>query len=204
MHLKNKIIGVLMGATVLGGGITTVIKHNEGYSASAYKDSAGVWTICYGETKGVHKGLYLSTSQCNAQLVQSLAEHAEALTGLPDDLPDVVVLGAIDMTYNSGVRAFSTSKIKQHLLVKDYRAAALSVLDWRYISKKQKDKPGTGWVWMSTQGKWVFDCSQYFGSKRNTVCWGLWERRQWQAKAIGNQYTTIDAAVNALIKVRGR
>lgn len=184
MSLKSKIIGAIAGATLLGGGITSVVKHNEGYSESAYRDSAGVWTICYGETKGVHKGLYLTQKQCNAQLVQSITEHAEALTGLPESLPDVVVLGSIDMTYNIGVYGFKNSTVKQLLMKKDYAAAERAVLAWRYITVNGKK----------------YNCSQLVNGKPNKVCWGLWERRQWQAKAIGNRYDSLESAVNALMK----
>lgn len=187
MSLKNKIIGALFGVTALGGGITSIVKHNEGLSLPAYQDSAGVWTICYGETKNVRKGLYATQKQCDAQLVQSITEHAKALEGLPESLPDVVVLGSIDMTYNIGVYGFKNSTVKQLLMKKDYAAAERAVLAWRYITIN-----GT-----------KYNCAQYVNGKPNKVCWGLWERRQWQAKAIGNRYDSIESAVNALMKGQG-
>ena len=184
MSLKNKIAAAVLGASLLGGSITTVVKHNEGYSTSAYKDSAGVWTICYGETKGVFKGMYATQKQCSVQLVQSITEHAKALEGLPESLPDVVVLGSIDMTYNIGVYGFKNSTVKQLLMKKDYAAAERAVLAWRYITVNGKK----------------YNCSQLVNGKPNKVCWGLWERRQWQAKAIGNRYDSLESAVNALMK----
>ena len=187
MSLKSKIISAIAGATLLGGGITSVVKHNEGYSESAYQDSAGVWTICYGETKGVKRGMRLTKSTCDTLLRKSIAEHAEALTGLPDDLPDVVILGSIDMIYNVGVYGFKNSTQKKHLMNKDYKRAGQAVLAWRYITLPNGTK---------------YDCSQLVNGKPNKVCWGLWERRQWQAKAIGNQYDSVESAVNALMKVQ--
>lgn len=184
MSLKSKIISAIAGATLLGGGITSVVEHNEGYSEFAYQDSAGVWTICYGETKGVKRGMWLTKDACDAQLRDSIAEHAEALTGLPESLPDVVVLGIIDMTYNIGVYGFKHSTVKQFLMKKEYAAAERAVLAWRYITINGKK----------------YDCSQYVNGKPNRVCWGLWERRQWQAKAIGNRYGSLESAVNALMK----
>ena len=35
MSLRNKIVGALAGASLLGGGITAVIQNNEGYSSTA-------------------------------------------------------------------------------------------------------------------------------------------------------------------------
>lgn len=184
MSLKSKVIGAIAGATLLGGGITSVVKHNEGYSETAYQDSAGVWTICYGETKGAKRGMRLTKSACDAQLRDSIAEHAEALTGLPESLPDVVILGSIDMVYNIGVYGFKNSTVKQLLMKKDYAAAERAVLAWRYITINGKK----------------YNCSQLVNGKPNRVCWGLWERRQWQAKAIGNRYDSVESAVNALMK----
>lgn len=168
---------------MLGGGITAVVQHNEGYSEQAYKDSAGVWTICYGETKGAYKGLYYTRKQCDAQLVHSITEHSEALSGLPDDLPDTVVLGSIDMAYNVGIAGFNNSSQKKYLMDKDYSRAAQAVLAWRYITLPNGTK---------------YDCSKIINGKPNKVCWGLWERRLWQSAAIGNKYKTVQEAVQNL------
>lgn len=202
MSLRTKVVAALTGATMLGGAITGVIQHNEGLSLTAYKDSAGVPTICYGETKGVKMGQRATLSDCQRQLIQSAGEHAKALDGLPMQLSDVALLGALDFTYNVGVAGFSGSKVKAYLKRLDYAAAARSVLEWRYISKYQKKSPGTGWVYRGSN-RWTFDCSQYINGQRNRVCWGLWERRQWQSKAIGNQYKNVNAAAAAFNKVGG-
>lgn len=197
MSLRAKVIAALTGATMLGGAITGVIQHNEGLSLTAYKDSAGIPTICYGETKGVKMGQRATLSDCQKQLIQSAGEHAKALDGLPMQLSDVTLLGALDFTYNVGVVGFNGSSVKRHLKSLDYASAAKAVLDWRYISKYQKNSPGVGWVHKGGT-RWTFDCSQYINGQRNKVCWGLWGRRQWQSKAIGNQYKNVNAAMAEL------
>lgn len=200
MSLRNKIVGALAGASLLGGGITAVIQNNEGYSSTAYLDSAGVPTICYGETKGVQMGQKRSLSDCQKQLIQSAGEHARALVGLPESLPDVPLLGSLDLAYNVGVAGFNSSTPKLELAKGNYKSAGKAVLEWRYISKKQKQNPGVGWEWRSASGKWVFDCSQYINGKPNKVCYGLWKRRLWQSKAIGNEFKSVQEAVAALPK----
>lgn len=197
MSLRTKVVAALTGATMLGGAITGVIKHNEGLSLTAYKDSAGVPTICYGETKGVKMGQRATLSDCQKQLIQSAGEHAKALDGLPMQLSDVALLGALDFTYNVGVDGFNGSSVKRHLKSLDYAAAAKAVLDWRYISKYQQKSPGIGWVHKGGT-RWTFDCSQYINGQRNKVCWGLWERRQWQSKAVGNRFKNVQAALSEL------
>lgn len=197
MSLRTKVIATLTGAAMLGGAITEVIQHNEGLSLTAYKDSAGIPTICYGETKGVKMGQRATLGDCQKQLIQSAGEHAKALDGLPMQLSDVALLGALDFTYNVGVAGFNGSSVKRHLKSLDYASAAKAVLDWRYISKYQKNSPGVGWAHRGGT-RWTFDCSQYINGQRNKVCWGLWERRQWQSKAIGNQYKNVNSALAEL------
>lgn len=197
MSLRARVIAALAGATMLGGAITEVVQHNEGLSLTAYKDSAGIPTICYGETKGVKMGQRASLSDCQQQLIESAGAHARALDGLPMQLSDVVLIGSVDFTYNVGVAGFNGSAVKRHLKRLDYTAAGKAVLDWRYISKYQQKSPGTGWVYRGSN-RWTFDCSQYIDGRRNKVCWGLWERRKWQAKAIGNEFKSVQAAVAAM------
>lgn len=197
MSLRTRVIAALAGATMLGGAITEVVQHNEGLSLTAYKDSAGIPTICYGETKGVKMGQRTTLSDCQKQLIESAGEHARALDGLPMQLSDVALIGSVDFIYNVGVAGFNNSAVKRHLKRLDYTAAGEAVLNWRYISKYQQKSPGTGWVYKGGN-RWTFDCSQYINGQRNKVCWGLWERRQWQSKAIGNQYKNVQVALAEL------
>lgn len=178
--IRGRILASLVGASTLGGGITAVVSYNEGFSGDAYLDSAGIPTICYGETKGVKLGQRRSLSDCQKQLIESVGEHAKALEGLPVGLPDVVLLGSIDMAYNVGVSGFSNSAVKRKLKQGDYRAAGQSVLQWKYITLNGKK----------------YDCSV----KGNKVCYGLWKRRLWQSKAIGNEFKSVQEAVAALPK----
>lgn len=203
MNLKNsnparagKIVARIMGGLfAVCAGVVVV---NEGSSNKAYKDSAGVWTICYGETKDVKPGDTKTNAECSAQLAKSLQEHAGALEGLPAKTPDSVLVGGVDMAYNVGVTAFRNAAVKRHLMKSDYAAAGAAVLDWRYISKPSRPANSKGWVYNSNTKRWQFDCSQTFNGVRNKVCWGLWERRQWQSKAIGNQYSSAQEALAAL------
>lgn len=198
LNNKGKIASRVMG--VLFASIAGVVVVNEGYKETAYKDSAGVWTICYGETSGVKRGDTATPSECSAQLAKSLSEHSTALGDLPIDTPDVTLVGALDMTYNVGVAGFNNSKVKRLLMQHDYRAAGVAVLEWKYIHKTASKTPGKGWVKVSSN-RWRFDCSQDINGLPNKVCYGLWKRRLWQSTAIGNQYKTPQDAVQALNKL---
>lgn len=172
---------------IMGAGFaaaSTIIMVNEGYRETSYKDGAGVWTICYGETKGVTEGMRKTKEQCTAQLKESMKTHSKALEGLPDSTPKVVVLGSLDFAYNAGVSGFNNSTIKRYLLEGDYENAGKAVLAWRYITITKNGK------------KVKFDCSV----KGNKRCWGLWERRLIQSDMIGNRISVEEALrrLNAL------
>ena len=184
-----------IGGGLLAASVVGVVKHNEGFSKDQYYDGAGVATICYGETKGVKLGEVRTKSQCDKQLQESLAAHAKVFDGIPSSTPDVVALGLLDLAYNAGTFVPS---VKNAIIKGDYKAAGAAVLAYKYISKKQKASPGVGWKWSSSSNKWIFDCSQYINGKPNKVCYGVWKRRLWQSKAIGNQFKSPQEAVNAL------
>lgn len=171
MELKNKTVKWLLGAGFATA--ASVVMVNEGYKETSYKDGAGVWTICYGETKGVTAGMKKTRAQCDAQLRESIETHSKALQGLPDSTPKVVALGSLDMAYNIGVAGFNNSSVKRYLMKGDYTNAGKAVLAWRYITINGKK----------------YDCSV----KGNKICYGLWKRRLIQADMIGNKIGVEEA-----------
>lgn len=189
--IRNRIMG---GLFAVSAGVVVV---NEGTSLEAYKDSAGVWTICHGETAGVRAGDTATPAECDKQLRKSLEQHSTALDGLPADTKDVALMGSLDLAYNIGVYGFRDSTVKRLLMQGDYAGAGKAVLMWRFISKTSKHSPGKGWVYKGGK-RWTFDCSQYLDGKPNKVCYGLWKRRQWQASAISGQFKTPEEALAAL------
>lgn len=47
----------------------------EGLRTKAYKDIVGVWTVCYGETKGVRPGDSYTKSQCRDMLAREVLDY---------------------------------------------------------------------------------------------------------------------------------
>lgn len=187
MELKSKIVKWLLGAGFATA--ASVVMVNEGYKETSYKDGAGVWTICYGETKGVTAGMKKTRAQCDAQLRESMETHSKALQGLPDSTPKVVALGSLDMAYNIGIAGFNNSSVKRYLMKGDYTNAGKAVLAWRYITKTSKYSPGKLWINVPGTDRWRLDCS----IKGNKVCEGLWKRRLIQADMIGNKIGVEEA-----------
>lgn len=180
--VKEKLF-IGLGGAAAGSLLSTSIAVNEGYSENAYKDSAGVWTVCYGDTANVNAGTKATPQECMERLKRSIDKHSVAVTDLPEDISLVALLGAMDMTYNVGVAGFRNSAAKRYLMNGlDYRKAGQAVLRWKYIT-------------VVIDGKEVkYDCSK----AGNKLCEGLWRRRLWQSKAIGNEFSSPEEALGAL------
>jgi lysozyme len=96
-----------MAVTLVGG--------FEGYSAYAYQDVIGVWTACYGETKGIKKGMHFTKEQCDQKLLDSLVEHEEGMRKClvnPDGIPIKPYIAFVSVAYNVGPGAICNGKMK--------------------------------------------------------------------------------------------
>ena len=70
MDIKQKLLGVIpAGAVAI---LLVLLPFFEGVSLTAYRDSAGVWTICYGHTRGVTAGMVATMAQCVAWLEEDI------------------------------------------------------------------------------------------------------------------------------------
>lgn len=49
----------------------------EGLRTEAYRDIVGVWTVCYGETKGVRPGDLYSKAECDAMLAREVLAYRD-------------------------------------------------------------------------------------------------------------------------------
>lgn len=84
----------------------------EGLRLAAYQDIVGIWTACYGETKGIKPGMKFSKETCNNMLIDSLVEHEMGMRKClknPDALPIETYVANVSLTYNIGVGAFCKS-----------------------------------------------------------------------------------------------
>mgnify|MGYP000096088261 CR=1 FL=1 len=142
---RNKIAGYLLVAAV------ALIAGFEGVKQTAYQDIGGVWTICFGETKGVSEGDTATFDQCLDMLSGSIKLHNSPLESLPE-LPPNVHLAALDFCYNVGIGNCSTSTLFKYLKRGDYYGAADQLLRWKYAAK--------------------VDCSD-----PDSECHGVWRRR---------------------------
>ena len=84
----------------------------EGLRTDAYPDVVGVWTVCYGETRGVQPGDQHTKAECDAQLAGAIAEFEQGLDRcLTADVPLGTKVALISWAYNVGIGAACRSTL---------------------------------------------------------------------------------------------
>src|SRR3954447_26007641 len=111
MRTRLKKVGAGSGvAAVTLAGVLAVqqVGGFEGLRSYAYRDVVGVWTACYGETKGIKKGMKFSKDTCDNMLVDGLIRHEKGMRAClgeaaADALPDKSYVAFLSLAYNIGV-----------------------------------------------------------------------------------------------------
>lgn len=110
----------------------------EGLSTTPYRDIAGVWTVCYGETAAPMRKH--TVAGCDALLAASLERHsAEVLKCLPQEAPPTVKGSIALLGYNMGAPAACGSTSAQHARAGNYVAACNALVSWNKIKVRQAD-----------------------------------------------------------------
>lgn len=97
------------------------IAKEEGKRNVAYRDIVGVWTICYGSTRGVHAGMVKTDQECLALLRAEVAEYRIGLhrffTGatLNGRLPPARDAAYTSTAFNCGIGAIGNSTATRRL-----------------------------------------------------------------------------------------
>lgn len=107
----------------------------EGFSATAYEDGGGVWTLGFGTTKNVKAGDTCTKEQALTWLSEDVSEAAEAV----NDLITVTLTqnqydALVSFTYNVGSGHLKHSTLRDLLLKGDVLGAASQFLAWSHIN----------------------------------------------------------------------
>lgn len=105
----------------------------EGRSLTAYRDTGGVPTICYGSTRGVKMGQRATVAECDAMFQADLIRHETAMRGClkaPDALSDKTYVAVLDFTYNVGGGQACSSTLFRKLNAGDVRGACDQLPRW--------------------------------------------------------------------------
>lgn len=123
------IVGALAATSLL-----TIVPTFEGTSYAAYKDVAGIWTICQGDTKNVRGGLIETPEGCRQRLESQLVIHAKGVMActprLKEDGHDWQRAATVSLTYNIGVGGYCRSSVDKKFDAGDWVGGCNSFLVW--------------------------------------------------------------------------
>lgn len=123
------------GGAITGAGLLAiaVVGQWEGLRLAAYQDVVGVWTACYGETKGIRPGMKFTKAQCDTMFIESLTKHEAGLRNCltaPDRLPEKTYVSFVSWTYNVGVGAACGSTLVRKVNAGDLVGACNELPRW--------------------------------------------------------------------------
>lgn len=109
-----------------------LIRAFEGCRLKAYQDIVGVWTICFGSTKGVTDGMVKSQTQCDLLLSGEAGGFMlRVLQACPALAKDPNKLAACtSFAYNLGLGAFRASTLRRKCLRSEWVGAGSEFGKW--------------------------------------------------------------------------
>ena len=113
--------------------LTRLIKEFEGCKLEAYKCPAGIWTIGYGQTKGIKQGMKWTQQEADDNLLDTcIAVIDEAIKASPILIhEDINKQAAIaDFVYNLGITNYNKSTLKLRINQKNWVSAAAEIKKW--------------------------------------------------------------------------
>lgn len=110
------------------------VPKEEGTEYKAYRDIAGIWTVCQGDTKDVHPGLIETPEGCRQRLEMQLVAHARPVMACTPALSetgrDYQRAAAVSLAYNIGVGAYCRSTADKRFDVGDWKGGCDAFLSW--------------------------------------------------------------------------
>jgi len=114
-----------------------LIKDFEGLKLDAYKCSAGVWTIGYGSTYGVHRGDTITLTRAEELLLEDLEPFCADINKLVKvDLNQNQFDALVSLCYNIGTGNFKNSTLLRLLNAGNFGLAAEQFHLWRRAKGK--------------------------------------------------------------------
>ena len=129
LFLRRRTIGIA-AAGALAASIALVGQW-EGLRTKAYQDVVGVWTVCYGETKGIERGDSYTKAECDQMLERELHAYAAGLGKcLKAELPEGAATAFLSWSYNVGTGAACGSTLVRRANAGDLFGACDELLRW--------------------------------------------------------------------------
>lgn len=128
------ILAAFAGAGALASLAISTIGGHEGLRTKAYRDSIGVPTICYGETRNVRMGMSRTKAECDAIFIARLDEFADKMERCVPSAKDPAAMGPnaytafLSLSYNVGSGGFCKSSVARLWNAGDHRGACDALL----------------------------------------------------------------------------
>lgn len=108
-----------------------LIKHFESLRLEAYQDSVGVWTIGWGHTKNVFKGMKITKEEAEEFLKKDL----EVFENLVNDLLEVEIndnqfSALVSFSFNLGINNLKKSTLLKLINEKDFFNSSKEFVKW--------------------------------------------------------------------------
>lgn len=125
---KRTLAGAVVATAVAA---SAFVAQWEGLRTQAYQDVIGVWTVCFGETKGVMPGDQYTAAECEAMLDKELRSYAVNLGKcLKAPLPEGAAVAFLSWSYNVGTGAACRSTAVRKANAGDLFGACDELLRW--------------------------------------------------------------------------
>ncbi len=115
----------------------SLIKEFEGLRTKAYQDSVGVWTIGYGHTKNVKRGMVITEQHATDYLKDDLQDAEQ---GVRQEIIVPLTQGQFDalvsFVFNLGQHSLHVSSLRKYLNNGQYDKAANEFPKWCHAGKK--------------------------------------------------------------------
>lgn len=113
-----------------------LIKSFEGCKLKAYLCPANVWTIGYGHTNGVYKGMTITQEQAEQYFLDDIKPIEEYLNSLNIKLTQGQYDALVSFAYNIGLGRFKNSTMLRCVKAKQFKAASEQLAKWIYVNNK--------------------------------------------------------------------
>ncbi|UWS81082.1 lysozyme [Phaeobacter sp. G2] len=129
--VRRRTVGVISASGLALSMAVGFIGQWEGLRTQAYRDVVGVWTVCYGETKGVQRGDRYSKAECDAMLAREILAYEAALDRcLTHPVPVGMKIALVSWTYNVGAGAACRSTLVRRANAGDLTGACNELPRW--------------------------------------------------------------------------
>lgn len=119
-----------------------LIKGFEGFRASAYRDSGGVWTVGYGHTAGVKPGMKVTGQQAELLLRADVMDAIKGLysvhkAALLESMPDPAYSSLVSFVYNLGIGTYRAGSLPKLVEAGNPIAVARKMREYVYCDGKK-------------------------------------------------------------------